>query len=197
MHVAVEQGTPEWLQLRQTFQVTGSEFGSACGLNPDCSRAKLWRLKLGYEVPPKDDFRERCLQHGKDHEEEARIALGELLGTPFAQTGFWVISPERLGTSPDGVNQFNEPCEIKCPFSRDANQGPTDSQVAQCYAHMRATGARVCHFFNYDPKGVSRYTRVEWNERTWNRIEGWLDEFCGYLKRKECPPRLAKRRTLI
>lgn len=61
----------EWLQMRQTQGIGGSDAGTVLGLNPWCSNVQLWRQKTGQEVP--EDISDKpAVRFGKIAEEHIR-----------------------------------------------------------------------------------------------------------------------------
>lgn len=61
----------EWLAMRQTQGIGGSDAGTVLGLNPWCSNVQLWRYKTGQEVPP-DISDKPAVKFGKIAEEHIR-----------------------------------------------------------------------------------------------------------------------------
>lgn len=201
-HHNVKQGSPEHMALRQSKVCTGSEFAAAIGLNPYCSRRKLYDIKVEglKDRGMADDFGQAALSWGQLYEPQARSVLSEfILEQPIQEVGFYDLPGDaRFGDSPDGiVETWKDPVEIKCPFTPSASvRDPLVYQQVQCLAHMAVTGASKCHFFNFDPFGGCKYTVVPWVEDDWTQIKAHLDLFALHVAMKDPPPRI-KRKPIL
>jgi hypothetical protein len=205
----VKQGSPEWLQRRQTFVCTGSEFAAAAGIEgAGQSRMALWERKTGKKEEEGDResvVAAACKHWGTTHEAEAREVLALVIPgvRTIREVGLYELpNDSRFATSPDGMVEFlmvgssDEPCEIKCPAVRTAAQPPTEVQMCQLLAHMKATSRSRCHFFNYHPSEVSEYHQVPFMERDWDLLYKHLCEFATFVEKEERPVRLSRLRHL-
>ncbi|XP_044759665.1 uncharacterized protein LOC123317284 [Coccinella septempunctata] len=115
-----------------------------------------WENKSLKYFHPKE-FTNKFVQHGIDHEREARECYKSKLGYPVIETGFIICSRYPwLGFSPDGVI-FREGkpfrlLEIKCPFvgrTKDAAYF-----VEECdYLEITASGLKLKNNHAYYPTG--------------------------------------------
>lgn len=86
----------EWLQMRQTHGIGGSDAGTVLGLNPYCSNLVLWRQKIGLETP--EDISDKpAVKFGKVAEEHIRELF--VLDYPHFTVNyheFWMYVNDRL-----------------------------------------------------------------------------------------------------
>lgn len=146
------QRTDEWLLLRQG-KITGSNFGTACDLNPHKS-ARQYQRDLKAQRPFKGNMH---TNHGTFWEARAIKEYIKLTGNKVREMGFAV--PKRtpwIGVSPDGiisddiVEDFGL-LEVKCPSTKDAYGGIPDYYMAQVQGVMGVLGLPVCHFVVFRP----------------------------------------------
>lgn len=177
---------------------TGSEFAAAVGISPYKSRAQLWREKRDRVKRSDEDEDNPAMAWGREWEPHARDVLSEhLLELPVRTCGIFELRDARFASSPDGICADGCPVEIKCPYTGDSAARPRPDQVVQCMAHMAATGQSTCHFFNFAPDGLCRYTPVRWNDPDWATIYEGLCIFADFVQHStEPPPRISRRPVL-
>lgn len=100
----VEQGTDEWLALRKSCVVTGSEFAAALGLCPYKSRAVLVKQKIGEEAADDVNWFMQWGTRWEPHVADAYATLckGRRVGT-FGFVTYTSKAGTRFGCSPDRI----------------------------------------------------------------------------------------------
>ncbi len=106
------QGTPEWLALRKT-KVTATDAVIIMGLSPWKTRTQLYHDKLSSEPPMAPTAR---MQRGVDLEPVARDLFCMSTGHKMVPK---VVIKDWAMASLDGINDWNEILEIKCPGEKD------------------------------------------------------------------------------
>lgn len=146
------QRTDEWLLLRQG-KITGSNFGTACDLNPHKS-ARQYQRDLAVQRPFKGN---KHTSHGTFWEARAILEYCRLTENGVREMGFAV--PKKtpwIGVSPDGIVN-NEVVgdfallEVKCPSTKASYGGVPDYYMAQVQGVMGVLGLPVCHFVVFRP----------------------------------------------
>lgn len=98
------------------------------------------------------------MQHGIDHEPEARSAYEFELGVTVEEVGFLDHpSIDMAGASPDGLVGAEGLVEIKCPQSAAhietlLTKTVPGKYVTQMQWQMACTGRKWCDFATYDPR---------------------------------------------
>lgn len=138
--VQVKQGSEEWFKLRSDpALITASKAAYAVGVDPYRSRAKHFRIVLGYEYEEVDDFSKRRMQLGVELEPVVRRTLTEVpsIQSIFWPMGSWIRTLEngvRLLASPDGfafIDGELHILEIKTTGSMPTTE-PKISNYVQC-----------------------------------------------------------------
>lgn len=184
----MRQGTVEWHQARAT-RLTASDFAAALGINPYCSRQKLWRIKMGLERVETNAH----MQRGNDHEADALFRYEVETGLCVDEVGL-VLHPAHdwLACSPDGAVGSDGLVETKCPAQfRDA---PPAYHVAQVQGQLECTGRDWCDYVQW-VDGDIRVTRVYRNRAWWEWALPKLLNFWDHVVRMEEPPRMTRRKT--
>jgi hypothetical protein len=145
----VEQGTPEWFNLRQG-KITSSNCHSLLvnGKNKGLGTG-AWSLvyELAGEIvsnPMVNDFDTYATERGKSLEPIAINEYSEFTWRNVRNVGFVELS-RYAGTSPDGICVgAKKGVEIKCLMHREhmrvLDNGPDKSHQVQCQWHMFITG---------------------------------------------------------
>lgn len=110
------QGTPEWLSLRKN-KITATDASVIMGLSHWKTRIQLYHEKLSNDPPIVANER---MQRGIDLEPVARDLFCMTTGHKMIPK---VVVKDWAMASLDGINEWNEILEIKCP-------GPTQHQIA-------------------------------------------------------------------
>src|SRR3989304_10082447 len=136
----MKPGSQEYL-IKTAGMLTASDFASACGLNPYCSRQELWERKVNgktVEVNPN-------IQWGIDHEQDAINEYEGITGS-LVTSGRFCENPSLplLGCTPDGFIGDLGILEAKCPQAMY-----TDIPVyylCQMVGQLVITNTRFCDF---------------------------------------------------
>lgn len=119
----IEQGSPEWLELRRGL-ATGSHFADvmAKGRNGDESTTRRnYRMRLALEVVTgkviSDSFKGNAhTDRGKEKEPFARMAYEAITGHMVEEVPFIKHKFLECGVSPDGLIGTDGMVEFKCPI---------------------------------------------------------------------------------
>lgn len=169
--INLEQGSPEWLQWRQT-RITATDAGIILDVNPWESILDLWESKLGLK-PPKETT--AAMQRGHELEPVARKLFNEsMVGEnyqPLVIEGdgddYW------MGASLDGINQDRTCiCEIKCPkLETHVNSINYDEDLDLSFAipvyyysqmqhQMYTANVEWCYYVSYNPDYIEKPLQV-------------------------------------
>ena len=179
------------LDPRRNGLLTASDFGAACGVNPYCSRQKLFRLKTGREVFEGNDN----TLYGERNEKHA-IAKYEVIIGDLVTPGAFVVDPNypTLGATPDGFLWLEGLLEAKCPTSGLYKEIPV-YYLAQVIGQLEITGREWCDFIAWTPE-KSRIWRVHQSPEAWRLMLPYLEIMVVYIKADEEPPRFKKGEKL-
>lgn len=178
----MRQGTPEWHAARAE-RLTASDFGAALGLNPHCSRQKLWRIKMGMESVGENAH----IRRGMEGERHAIWAYQVDRGVCVDAVGLVVHPAEPwLAASPDGLVGADGLVEVKCPAAfRDA---PPAYHMAQMQGQLEIAGRAWCDYAQWCD-GELVVIRVERDRDWWADALPGLREFWDCVLRMEQPKR--------
>ena len=182
----IRHGSDEWVAARAS-RLTSSDFGAALGVNPYCSRQKLWRLKVGLEKVETNWH----IQRGIDHEADALFAYEVETGLLVDEVGL-VLHPAHawLAATPDGAVGADGLIECKCPAQfRDA---PPDYHLAQILGQLECADRAWCDYVQW-VEGEIHVTRVVRDPAWWARALPQLREFWDCVERMEEPKRRSKK----
>ena len=181
----MKAGTPEWHAARAKL-LTASDFGAALGLNPYCSRQKLWRIKTGLESVG-DNFH---MRRGTEHESDAIFIYQVVAGVLVGEVGL-ALHPAHawIACTPDGAVGGDGLVEAKCPAQfRDE---PPVYHVAQIQGQLECTDRAWCDYVQW-VDGEIRVYRVIRSPAWWAWALPQLRAFWAYVERMEEPPRMRK-----
>jgi len=163
--IAVEQGTPEWHELRRG-KVTASRVADILAktkTGPSASRQN-YLIELALQRTTKTiqpSYTNDAMAWGTATEPQARVAYEVKTGNFVDQVPF-IDHPtiEGFGCSPDGL-VGDGLIEIKCPNSAThweyfKYNRPPQKYVIQMQAQMAVTGAKWCDFVSFDPRMPER-----------------------------------------
>lgn len=164
--VAVQQGTPEWHQLR-LGKVTASRVADILAKTKTGASASRgnYLIELALQRVTKTiegSYTNAAMEWGTQTEPQARVAYEVKTGNFVDQIAF-VDHPTIVGfgCSPDGLVGSDGLIEIKCPNSAThwsyikANE-PPNKYFIQMQAQMAVTGTRWCDFVSFDPRMPER-----------------------------------------
>ena len=162
----IEQGTPEWHQLR-LGKVTASRVAdilSRTKTGPSASRQN-YLIELALQRVTKtieESYTNAAMEWGTQTEPQARVAYEVKTGNFVDQVAF-IDHPTiaQFGCSPDGVVGDSGLIEIKCPnssthWSYIKDNEPPKKYFIQMQAQMAVTGAKWCDFVSFDPRMPER-----------------------------------------
>lgn len=194
----VEQGTKEWLELRQQF-FTASNLGKwIAGTSRPAEDAKAQRnaifAKLGEmsmdEEPQPETW---AMKRGKRLEPDARAAY-VAKGWRVKEVGFIAHDSDAFGCSPDGLiythdDQLLHGLELKCPVARTHlkwlfDDVLPDEHVIQVHASMAVTGLDRWDFFAWHPELPPLHKIVQRDDYTEKVLSGLLrlaDDYMTYM----------------
>jgi putative phage-type endonuclease len=191
----INQGSDQWIELREEFVVTASEMAAAVGVDPFTSRNKLFGYKVDNRVPEFSEYQRLILDYGRREEENgfknaARVL--KHLGYGLQKTGLWVILADpRLAASPDGIiidpvtNVMQGILEIKCPVSGALYAGLVNTNefpqiklahMIQMHAQMSATGTSFGIYCVYTPTEMV-LIKVPYNAKFWAEVKKRMEPF--------------------
>lgn len=171
----MKQRSKEWFDARKG-RITGSNVGSALGVNPYKTPEDLIRQMVReYHGAEPEFVSNAATDHGTFHEDGAAVEYTLETGRAIQQCGFFV-HPEHdwLGASPDGLVDDDGLVEIKCPYGKRNDARPefktAEEQphyLAQMQVEMACAGRKWCDFWQWAPGGTSL-------ERVY-RDDDWLE----------------------
>lgn len=191
----IQQKSAEWYEARKS-RLTASEIGAAIGVNPYCSRQKLWRIKTGREPV---FLGNEATDRGEDHEQDAIFEYEVRTGNIVLPAPL-VLHPaiDFLAASPDGYINSDGLIEAKCPTNGVHDHIP-DHYYAQIQCQLECTARFYCVFASWygDQSGTLDYRDfiVFRDERYWNQVLPLATEFWDYVKRDVEPPRFKRKPT--
>lgn len=164
--VAVEQGSPEWFQMR-LGKVTASRVADILAktkTGPSASRQN-YLIELALQRTTgiiQESYSNAAMEWGTQTEPQARVAY-EVRTNNFVDQLAFVDHPSIawFGCSPDGLVSDRGIVEIKCPNSPThweyfkAKKAP-NKYVIQMQAQMAVTGRDWCDFVSFDPRMPDR-----------------------------------------
>lgn len=206
-YVEVEQGTPEWLEMRKGM-VTGSMVRHAIAKmkrQPKEGVAYM-QCREDYMIDVvttrltgrmSDRYVSKAMEEGIEREPDALQAYELAMDVMVAPGGF-VYHPhiEWYGTSPDGLVGDDIVVEAKCPTQathmryiaeyieakQNGLQYVPEEYLPQVKAHLGCTERRVCHFVSFHPDFPKNLRLLV---SPWDRDKGAIsaqeDEVCKFL----------------
>ena len=163
--IAVEQGTPEWHELRRG-KVTASRVADILAKTKSGASASRqnYLIELALQRTTKTiepSYTNAAMEWGTATEPQARVAY-EVATHNFVDQVPFVDHPtiKGFGCSPDGLVGEGL-IEIKCPNSAThweyfKYNRPPQKYVIQMQAQMAVTGAKWCDFVSFDPRMPER-----------------------------------------
>lgn len=186
----IEQGTPEWLTVRAglpTASMYATVMASGNGGGASKSR-RTYMLKLAGERltdEPMDNYSNRHMERGHEHEPLARDAYTFLMGVEPEQVGF--IRSGDTGASPDSLVGTNGLLEIKSKLAHLhlevllSDEVPTE-HTAQVQGQLWVAEREWCDFVSYCPRLELFRKRVYRDEKKITEIAKAVDQFNAELR---------------
>jgi putative phage-type endonuclease len=162
----IEQGTPEWLELRRG-KVTASRVADILAktkTGTSVSRQnyliELALQRITKTIEP--SYTNAAMEWGTATEPQARVSY-EVHTNNFVDQVPFIDHPtiQEFGCSPDGLVGADGLLEIKCPSSAThweyfKAKEPPKKYFIQMQAQMAVTGAKWCDFVSFDPRFPER-----------------------------------------
>jgi len=194
--IAVEQGTPEWHQLR-LGKVTASRVADILAktkTGPSASRQN-YLIELALQRTTgiiQESYSNAAMEWGTQTEPQARVAY-EVNTNNFVDQVAFIDHPsiEWFGCSPDGLVSDRGLVEIKCPNSTTHWEyfkfnRPPQKYVIQMQAQMAVTGRDWCDFISFDPRMPERsqllIVRVDRDEAFIVEMEEQIKQFLSEVE---------------
>jgi putative phage-type endonuclease len=164
--LAVEQGTPEWHELRRG-KVTASRVADILAKTKTGASASRqnYLIELALQRTTKTiepSYTNAAMEWGTATEPQARVAY-EVKTNNFVDQVPFIDHPtiQGFGCSPDGLVGKDGLLEIKCPNSAThweyfKSKEPPKKYFIQMQAQMSVTGAKWCDFVSFDPRMPER-----------------------------------------
>ena len=164
--VAVEQGSPEWFQMR-LGKVTASRVADILAktkTGPSASRQN-YLIELAIQRTTgiiQESYSNSAMEWGTQTEPQARVAY-EVATNNFVDKVAFIDHPsiKWFGCSPDGLVSDRGLLEIKCPNSAThweyfKAKEPPKKYFIQMQAQIAVTGRDWCDFVSFDPRMPDR-----------------------------------------
>jgi putative phage-type endonuclease len=163
----VKQKSPEWF-ARRAGRISASDFGNALGLGMSSnSQKEFFKKKCGFEETTFSDFALSIMNRGNKLEDVAAMLYEYRTGIKITEFGLLPHpTDDRFGASPDGITEFGQCIEIKCPAKRKINGKPPIYYYFQMQGQMAVCGLDETDFIEcnfYDYKDYNEYDN-DWDE---------------------------------
>lgn len=217
----LSQDTKEFWLARSQFMVTASEFGAAIGVSPHISRGKFIIQKREGIIPKVDDFQQKAMDWGKEHERDGLICFKNWQPKlKVERTGIWIHPyDDRIAGSPDGIVYNSEDIpsavlEIKCPFTKLVYKNMYDFKgdcpqkeciiphhhYIQVQGQMMCVGVRKAYYVVWTPTCYA-VAIVHFDENLWiNTIYPHLIQTLSWLSQESTeniPERFNSKASLL
>ena len=187
----IEQGTPEWFQLR-SGKVTASKVADILAKKTGRQNYLIELALQRVTGVIEESYINDAMQWGVDNEGAARVAYEVTSGNFVDQIPFFDhLTIPNFGCSPDGLVGGEGLVEIKCPNSSThwsyvkANK-PPEKYVIQMQAQMACTGRKWCDFVSYDPRMPERsqllIVRVPRDDKFIETMEAEIKQFLNEVE---------------
>ena len=163
MHIAIEQGSPEWFAAR-LGKATASRIAdiiatTAKGYSTSRANYAADLVTERLTGAPAPSYENDAMRWGKEKEPEAREAYCFYRDEAVEQVGF-IDHPDipMSGASPDGLVGNDGLIEIKCPHKTAVHintllqQEISKEYLTQMQWQLSTTKRRFCDFVSYDPR---------------------------------------------
>jgi len=189
--VAVEQGSPEWFQMR-LGKVTASRVADILAktkTGPSASRQN-YLIELAIQRTTgiiQESYSNSAMEWGVQNEGNARV-LYEITTNNFVDKVAFIDHPsiKWFGCSPDGLVSDRGLLEIKCPNSAThweyfKSKKPPQKYFIQMQAQIAVTNKDWCDFVSFDPRMPDRsqllIVRVDRDEAFIAEMEAEIKKF--------------------
>ena len=189
--VAVEQGSPEWFQMR-LGKVTASRVADILAktkTGPSASRQN-YLIELAIQRTTgiiQESYSNSAMEWGIQTEPQARVAY-EVTTNNFVDKVAFIDHPsiKWFGCSPDGLVSDRGLLEIKCPNSAThweyfKSKKPPQKYFIQMQAQIAVTNKDWCDFVSFDPRMPDRsqllIVRIDRDEAFIAEMEAEIKKF--------------------
>ena len=189
--VAVEQGSPEWFQMR-LGKVTASRVADILAktkTGPSASRQN-YLIELAIQRTTgiiQESYSNSAMEWGTQTEPQARVAY-EVATNNFVDKVAFIDHPsiKWFGCSPDGLVSDRGLLEIKCPNSAThweyfKSKKPPQKYFIQMQAQIAVTNKDWCDFVSFDPRMPDRsqllIVRIDRDEAFIAEMEAEIKKF--------------------
>lgn len=162
--VSVEQGTPEWLEMRLKC-VTASQMASIFGLCPYTKREDLLQQKLTGIEPPVNEFKQVLFERAHKAEQVCREFLKTESGIDYKPAVLLSKKCPDLLASLDGFDvESNSIFEAKYSGQKSLDEFALGkikpSHMIQIQSQLFVSGAERCTYFMLSDTGEARSQTV-------------------------------------
>lgn len=203
VHPLLEQGTPEWLEMRKG-RVTGSRFKDARDRlkngNPS-SKCALYALDVARERcggKAGDVYQNSAMRFGTEQEPLARAAYEKATGNVVFEVGFITDDTGFFGLSPDGLVDDDGVVEIKTMVSSDTLfaalvDGDISAYIDQCTGYLWMLNRQWVDLVLWAPDlGLAmKVIRIERDQAAIDALEADLIKFLAMVRENESKLRKA------
>lgn len=156
----LKQGTPEWLESRKAYPVTGSVAAAILGCDPYKTRRKAATDKAGHGVQGQTVSFNTA--HGHAHEGEAVRRFIAATGQQVLHCGLVPHAAlDFIAVSPDGITADGELLEVKCPVSRRITDAVPAHYMPQLQLSMETLDLEWANYVEYKPGNEFRDTEFQ------------------------------------
>lgn len=163
------QGSPAWLAMRKRY-IGASDAPVIMGVSPWSTPYELWRLKVGLDESPPDNF---AMKRGRELEPIALACYNEQYGADASPCVLFSAEHSFAMASLDGLDLDGSIIEIKCPGDKShaiALRGDVpEVYYPQLQHQMMVANASHAWYFSYRGPGNFCRIRVE-------RDDSYIDE---------------------
>lgn len=195
----IEQGTPEWFELRRGL-ATGSHFSDVMAQgkgNAEATGRRNYRMRLALEIVTgkvaKASFSGNShTERGKELEPFARMAYESITGHIVEEVPFIKHKYLGCGVSPDGLIGEEGMVEFKCPIPSihwdylQLDGQPPAEYKWQVYGEMWVAGRKWNDFVSYCedmPEALQTHiTRVHWDDKIIAELEAGVSKFLADVR---------------
>lgn len=140
MSAALQQGTPEWLDLRRT-KIGASDAPTIMSVSPWMTPYQLWEYKVGLRAPQAEND---AMRRGRNMEDTARRQFEKNTGIIVFPAVLFHRDHDWMMASLDGIDiEHTTLVEIKCP-GREDHQKAMDGRVPEKYYPQLQHQMAVC-----------------------------------------------------
>lgn len=200
IHPLLEQGTPEWLEMRRG-RITGSRFKDArdrTSKGLPSAKCSLYAMDVARERcggRAGEKFQNAAMRFGTEQEPLARVAYEQATGNVVFEVGFITDDAGFFGLSPDGLIDDDGVLEIKTMVSSDTLfkalvNDDISEYIDQINGYLWLLGRQWVDLVLWAPDladlGLAmKVVRIERNEAAIEALEADLLQFLSMVRSNE------------